>query len=53
MPRPLRDPLHDLPRLCPLCHHGRTDAEAVHVHNLRCAVIGERTYPSPSHVPIA
>lgn len=30
---------------CPACEDGRTDAEAIRIHNERVACHGERTYP--------
>lgn len=38
------DPL-DLPTRCPVCQDKRTDAAAIHTHNLKCAKDGERAYP--------
>lgn len=37
--------LPDVPTRCPVCQDKRTDAAAIHTHNLRCAQYGERSYP--------
>lgn len=36
---------------CPVCDEKRQDADAIRIHNIRCAQTGERAYPKPIYVP--
>lgn len=41
--------LPDLPTRCPVCDDKRTDAAAVHTHNLIASQTGCRAYPQPTY----